>query len=71
MPLGKRFALAAAIPMDPFLYKDWLDQFQREVDDEVDRMRRAPTPAPPPPRPAAPEAAGGMRAWWEIGRAHV
>ena len=53
--------------MDPFLYKDWLDEFRREVDDEVERMRRAPTaPAPPAaPAPAAPAAAAGLRAWWD------
>lgn len=49
-----------------FLYKDWLDSFRREVDDELERMKNAPPVASPPPK-ATPveEAKETLRTWWE------
>ncbi|MBI4423254.1 MAG: hypothetical protein HY554_05985 [Elusimicrobia bacterium] len=52
-------------PKDPFLYRDWLEDFRREVDDEVASLRRAPAPPPaPPPSNPALDAAASLREWW-------
>ncbi|MBI5201403.1 MAG: hypothetical protein HY925_07445 [Elusimicrobia bacterium] len=47
------------------LYKDWLDSFKREVDEEIDRLRRAPAAAPAADTRPLQDALEGLRAWWD------
>lgn len=47
------------------LYRDWLDTFKREVDAEIDRLRRAPAAAPPSDARPLEEALAGLRNWWD------
>lgn len=47
------------------LYKDWLEGFRREVEEEVERMKRAPPVAQPEPKTTpVEEAKEGIREWW-------
>lgn len=47
------------------LYKDWLDTFKRDVEAQIEQLRKAPAAASPADVRPLQEALEGLREWWD------